>query len=173
MSTEVKILSVNPGSIERLPSFSRPAEAPTSIVPPAERLARLFGGAKSCHLRGSASRLLLRIVASVFVIGGAVMQMRGELHLFGFEDYPYIYGIAALVLGICVCVGLAGRYSALLLTVSAVMSLSGYASAHGGVADFTAPNQLSLLSGMLTAVVAVLGTGQLTLWNLLRSLFRR
>lgn len=171
--SDPKILPVNPGSIDRLPPFTRRMEAPVSIAPLSGSLARMFGAVGACCLRGSYSRLLLRIVAAVFIIGGAVMQMRGELDIFGLERHTYIYGVAALVLGAMMCLGLMGRYAALVLTVLAVMSLMGYAAAHGGVADFSAPNQLSLVSGALTAMVAVLGPGRLTLSRLLFSRRRR
>lgn len=105
-------------------------------------------------------------MAGVFIIGGAVMQMRGEIDIFGLDNSIYIYGVAALSLGVMMCIGFLGRFAALGLTVLAVMSLIGYASAHGGVADFSAPNQLALLSGALTAMVAVMGPGRLTLGRL-------
>lgn len=89
--SDPKILPVNPGSIDRLPPFTRRMEAPVSIAPLSGSLARMFGAVGACCLRGSYSRLLLRIVAAVFIIGGAVMQMRGELDIFGLERHTYIY----------------------------------------------------------------------------------
>ena len=51
--SDPKILPVNPGSIDRLPPFTRRMEAPVSIAPLSGSLARMFGAVGACCLRGS------------------------------------------------------------------------------------------------------------------------
>lgn len=74
---EYKVLSVNPGAEDRLPSFSREqVKAPQSISPLASSLSKWFGISGSRFIHGSVSLLLLRIVAGAAIIGSAIMQMR-------------------------------------------------------------------------------------------------
>ena len=173
---EYKVLSVNPGAEDRLPSFSREqVKAPQSISPLASSLSKWFGISGSRFIHGSVSLLLLRIVAGAAIIGSAIMQMRGTLNVFGFEEAPFGWGVTALVSGCMVILGILGRFASFGIAALCMMSLVSYAYDNGGVADFTAANQLSLIYGDLAAMVAVLGTGRFTVqrWaaaQLLRSL---
>lgn len=163
MRSEYKVLSINPGASERLPSFSRGSvRSRRSIVPLAGKIAGMFGESTGSYLRGSAARLLLRMVAALATGGSAWLQMQGHLCVFGMETDAYGWGVAALVLSVLTALGVTGRLAPLMLACLSVISLISYAYYNGGVADFSASNQLALIYGALAAMVSVLGTGRLS-----------
>lgn len=171
---QYKVLSVNPGSSDRIPVYNPASEeTPSSIVPWSDRMASIIDGTSPKYMQGSASRLLLRIVAALIIGGSAWMQMRGYICVFGIETQAYAWGVGALVLCILMLMGAIGRMAPLCLAALAVVQLVSYAYNNGGVADFSPSNQLALVYGALAAVVAVLGPGRLTLPIWLENKFSR
>ena len=181
---DIKILSINPGAREHIPSFTASKKPERIIVPVSDRFQQWFGISSADSFSNSFSRLVVRLVAMVAVCTAALMQMNGSISIFGVSHISYanewlssdvsanlpalLFGIAAFVLGLMMGFGIMGRYAALCLSLLTVASLINYAYYNGGVADFSAENQLALFFGFLTDVVAVTGTGRITLHNLLR-----
>lgn len=162
--SEIKVLSVNPGATERIPTYNGShLTRRESIVPWSDKLTLVFGGTTPLYLKGSASRLLLRVVAALAFGGSAWLQLHGYMNVFGMEEYSYGCAIAAMVLASLMILGVGGRLSALGIAALSVAALISYAYNNGGVADFSPVNQLTLIYGALAATVAVLGMGHLTL----------
>ena len=115
-----------------MPSFSREqVKAPQSISPLASSLSKWFGISGSRFIHGSVSLLLLRIVAGAAIIGSAIMQMRGTLNVFGFEEAPFGWGVTALVSGCMVILGILGRFASFGIAALCMMSLVSYAYDNG------------------------------------------
>ena len=122
---DIKILSINPGAREHIPSFTASKKPERIIVPVSDRFQQWFGISSADSFSNSISRLVVRLVAMVAVCTAALMQMNGSISIFGVSHISYanewlssdvsanlpalLFGIAAFVLGLMMGFGIMGR----------------------------------------------------------------
>ena len=157
-----KVLSIDPGC-----SFSNPP-LDRSLTPARSPLARNIATKISRGPASSRSRLILRVVVGLLVCGAAWMQVSGSMSLFGLQSDPKAWGIAVLILGFLMAIGLFARTSALAVAAVSVTSLVSQALAAGGQIQMSPEVQLTLVYGAMAAIVTMVGPGRLTLGRLIR-----
>lgn len=165
-----KVLSVNPGTVSKLPHYESGARH-DAIIPvhkEMDAMMRQISGRES-----PAVCLVVRLVAVMAICGGAALQLKGSMFVFGIERLWTPSAIAALILGVMLACGFFGRATALCLAIGAVTAMVNEAAANAGTMHLTSENMLMLVCGALAAIVSIIGTGRYTIPGMAGNLLKR